>query len=139
MSGSAYFADSPARARSRPCLAVGAALAGFVDPARPTGGISFSIDSIARRGIASVMRGGFQQVPLRKAATIARCDRDVQASIWLVILEEMTLERRKSGLRRAGASGGAIGGAIGACRSFDIIESFWRQRFLRSQFRARPG
>ena len=69
--------------------------------------ISFSIDSIARRGIASVMAWRISASSLRKAAIdcsipSGRCS----ASIWLVILNRWRSSEEKSGPRRAGAVGG---------------------------------
>ena len=80
--------------------------------------ISFSIDSIARRGIASVMTWRISFNSLRNAAIdcsmpSGRCS----ASIWLVILSRYFSSPEKSGAAAAcGAiddAGGAMAGAIG--------------------------
>ena len=73
--------------------------------------ISFSIDSIARRGIASVMAARMSASSERNAVIdcsipSGRCS----ASIWLVILSRCRSSEEKSG--PAGAAG-CIGGAIG--------------------------
>ena len=116
--------------------------------------ISFSIDSIARRGIASVMAARMSASSERNAAIdcsipSGRCS----ASIWLVILSRCRSSEEKSG--PAGAAG-CIGGAIGIARatwrplwaarcaaaSTGMREHRVRsgaRRFPRSQNRTTPG
>ena len=100
--------------------------------------ISFSIDSIARRGIASVMAARISASSLRNAAidcsvTSGRCN----ASIWLVILNRWRSSDEKSGPGGGGGDGfiagavgrlGAIGGALrrGIARGATLSSSFWR-------------
>ena len=101
--------------------------------------ISFSIDSIARRGIASVMAWRISANSLRNAAIdcsipSGRCS----ASIWLVILIRWRSSEEKSGPGGAGGAigGGAIAGAItgavggalrgGICRGGGVSSSLWR-------------
>ena len=83
--------------------------------------ISFSINSIARRGIASVMAWRISASSPRNAAIdcsipSGRCS----ASIWLVILKRWRSSEEKSGpggaigeSGMAGAIGGAARGGIG--------------------------
>ena len=77
--------------------------------------ISVSIDSIARRGIASVMAVRISVSSLRNAAIdcsmpSGRCS----ASIWLVILNRCRSSEEKSGPEgNAGAIGGALRAGIG--------------------------
>src|ERR1700687_5899426 len=73
--------------------------------------ISFSIDSIARRGIASVIAWRISVSSLRNAAIdcsipSGRCS----ASIWLVILNRWRSSEEKSGA--GGAAGAIVGGAL---------------------------
>ena len=98
--------------------------------------ISFSIDSIARRGIASVMASRISANSLRNAAIdcsmpSGRCS----ASIWLVILNRWRSSEEKSGpgggagaIGIAGAMVGAAGGALrgGIGRGAGPSSSFWR-------------
>ena len=101
--------------------------------------ISFSINSIARRGIASVMAARISASSLRNAAIdcsipSGRCS----ASIWLVILNRWRSSAEKSGPGGgggaigggaiAGAITGAVGGALrgGSCRGGGALSSLWR-------------
>ncbi len=92
--------------------------------------ISFSIDSIARRGIASVMAWRISFNSLRNAAIdcsilSGRCN----ASIWLVILSRCFSSPEKSGPDGGGgAIAGAIGGALrgGIGRGEKLSSSLWR-------------
>ena len=76
--------------------------------------ISVSIDSIARRGIASVMAWRISVSSTRNAAIdcsipSGRCS----ASIWLVILNRWRSSEEKSGPAGAAGAAGAIAGGVG--------------------------
>ena len=93
--------------------------------------ISFSINSIARRGIASVMAARISESSERNAVIdcsipSGRCS----ASIWLVILSRCRSSEEKSG--PAGAAG-CIGGAIGMAHG-----CAWQPLWGRAARRHRP-
>ena len=91
--------------------------------------ISFSIELIARRGIASVRAARISPSSWRNAAIDCSISGRCSDSIWLVILNRCRSSAEKSGA--GGGGGGAIAGAIGGAMRCGIerggaSSSFWR-------------
>lgn len=105
--------------------------------------ISFSMDSIALRGIASVRAARISASSLRNAPIDCSIASGRQASIWLVIFTRYRSSEEKSGpagtagmaeagIAAAGSAADGIAGAIGGAlrgatgRGVELSSSFWR-------------
>ena len=97
--------------------------------------ISFSIESIAWRGIASMMAARISPSSWRNAAIDCSISGRCSDSIWLVILNRCRSSAEKSGpggggsgaIAGATGGGGAIGGAKRCCiERGGASSSFWR-------------
>src|ERR1700744_2151829 len=90
--------------------------------------ISFSIDSIARRGIASVSAARISASSLRNVTIDCSIASGRQASIWLVILIRYGSREEKygPGVAVPMAAGGIAAGGIAAAGSAGAIGGAWR-------------
>src|ERR1700749_2400659 len=89
--------------------------------------ISFSIDSMARRGIASVSAARISASSLRNVTIDCSIASGRQASIWLVILIRYRSSEEKSapGVAAGMAAGGIAGAGIAAAGSVGAIGGAW--------------